>query len=1192
MTQQHTTALSRLSWLALLIGLMLTSLATWEVKKSSEKSAIKDFAFVAQQVTTTIENRLNAYALVLRGAAGLFGASGKVSRQEWDLYVSKLQLSKTMPGAAGVNFAIRVPSSELASHIASVQAEGFTDYQIWPSEERDAYTALLFLSPFNEANKKALGYDMFTKPVRRQAMIQARDTGMPSLSGKVTLVIDNPENPQAGTLMFMPIYHSGNMPDTLAKRRAALIGWALSSYRMDELMRGMLGNWQSREKLAINMRIFDGQAGDEHLLYQSHPSASSYRESMFAQQQAIDFNGRSWLLNFDYVNPNQVVNYHSSWATLIAGAILSCLLFFLMQSFSKTRIRARMLAQQLTEKVYQREQQLKVALRRLQTITSRIPGMVFEYRLDAEEQGTFPYVSEGIQHLYGVSQQQVQEDATIIFNMVNPDDLSYLLASIKESAAKLTPWRYEYRIKHADGSQHWLYGDSEPHQEQDGSMTWYGLVTDITERKEAELALSAANQQTRLFRQALDYVPSCIIMKDTDLRYTYANRATLELLGSNSTTLLGSTGEQFFIPEIYEQLCKTDREVINGESNQSDITFISPDGHAISFLDIKTPIFDENNQKKVIGMLGIATDITVLKANEQKLEHQAHYDALTKLPNRLMLADRLNQAMLQARRHQQSIAIVYLDLDGFKYVNDNYGHTAGDHLLLTVATRMKAAIREGDTLARLGGDEFVAVLLDIDKLSDSIPLLKRLLQAVSRPVTWDNNRLQVTASLGVTFFPQPEALEPDQLIRQADQAMYQAKLAGKNRYYLFDSEQARNMRDHHQSVEYIRTALIADEFVLYYQPKVNMRSGNTIGVEALIRWQHPEQGLLAPAHFLPFIEEHKLAVDVGDWVIDSALKQIMSWQQLGLNLKISVNIAARHLRQTNFVTQLANHLAAYPSVAPNMLELEVLETSTLGDLAKVSQTLEECRALGVELSLDDFGTGYSSLTYLKRLPTNIIKVDQSFIRDILEDPEDLAILDGVLSLASAFGRHVIAEGVETLAHGDTLLRMGCDLAQGYGIARPMPAAKIPAWVASWQPPAHWAHIRRLNREEFPLLYAGLEHNAWIDELVASLRDITLKNAQSDNTLTGNNSENWPKFDSANSHLTRWLNSKPKIAPDRLARQIQLHQQIEKQVAELAEHYQAVTNSNSNENLLSQLDSLCTLKHQLVGELEACMNDDC
>jgi diguanylate cyclase (GGDEF)-like protein len=477
--------------------------------------------------------------------------------------------------------------------------------------------------------------------------------------------------------------------------------------------------------------------------------------------------------------------------------------------------------------------------------------------------------------------------------------------------------------------------------------------------------------------------------------------------------------------------------------------------------------------------VALFSDITSLKEHQIQLEHIAQYDALTNLPNRVLLGDRMHQAMAQAQRRGQLMAVAYLDLDGFKSINDIHGHEAGDQLLIALASRMNLALREGDTLARLGGDEFVAVLLDLPDVSASVPMLTRLLAATAQPVHLDAQILQVSASLGVTFYPQAEEVDADLLLRQADQAMYQAKLAGKNRYHVFDGEQDRNVRGHHESLERIRDAMVSNEFVLYYQPKVNMRTGEIIGVEALIRWQHPDKGLLSPAVFLPVIEDNPLAIALGEWVIDATLTQMEIWQLTGLNMEVSVNISARQLQQADFVERLIKILAEHPLVAPSRLSMEVLETSALQDLAHVSRVIEACQQIGVTFSLDDFGTGYSSLTYLKRLPVKLLKIDQSFVRDMLDDPDDLAILDGVIGLASAFRRQVIAEGVETVAHGAVLLQLGCELAQGYGIARPMPANSLQPWVDHWRPDMQWLNMPVAHREDLPVLFASAEHRGWI-----------------------------------------------------------------------------------------------------------------
>jgi diguanylate cyclase (GGDEF)-like protein len=417
----------------------------------------------------------------------------------------------------------------------------------------------------------------------------------------------------------------------------------------------------------------------------------------------------------------------------------------------------------------------------------------------------------------------------------------------------------------------------------------------------------------------------------------------------------------------------------------------------------------------------------------------------------------MRQGITQVRRRNQSLAVVFLDLDGFKTINDENGHEAGDRLLMVISSRMVEVLREGDTVARIGGDEFVVVLLDLDNEDTALNLLNRLLAAAFEPVQVADISLQVSASLGVAFYPQQEDVDADQLLRQADQAMYQAKLAGKNRYHVYDAALDRSIRTRNESLDCFRVAMIKQEFVLYYQPKVNMRTGAIIGAEALIRWNHPERGLLSPALFLPEIEDHPLAIELGEWVIDTALTQIELWRNQGLEIQVSVNVGARQLQQSNFVIRLCEILAAHPDILPSYLELEVLETSALEDIAKASLLIENCRKLGVSFALDDFGTGYSSLTYLKRLAVNVLKIDQSFVRDMLFDLDDLAIIEAVVGLGRTFRRQVIAEGVETVEHGVLLLQLGCELAQGYGIARPMPADQLLSWAMTWRPDPAWVN---------------------------------------------------------------------------------------------------------------------------------------
>mgnify|MGYP006073418281 CR=1 FL=1 len=461
-----------------------------------------------------------------------------------------------------------------------------------------------------------------------------------------------------------------------------------------------------------------------------------------------------------------------------------------------------------------------------------------------------------------------------------------------------------------------------------------------------------------------------------------------------------------------------------------------------------------NEKGDIVNLHVVAQDITERKRAKEQLERIAHYDLLTNMPNRVLLADRLNQAMLQCKRRDQTLAVAFMDLDGFKAVNDLYGHNVGDKLLVKLSQRMEGALREGDTLARIGGDEFIAVMIGLESIEDSKPILKRLLKAAAEPVNLDDAVIQVSASIGVSLYPQ-DHVDADLLMRHADQAMYVAKQAGKNRYHFFDTAQDNANKTLGQSISEIFTALHRREFVLHYQPKVNMYTGEVIGVEALIRWQHPVRDLVPPMQFLPAIEGHAVSLELGEWVVDTALNQISQWRSIGVNLPISVNISAYQLQQVNFTTRLAALLAVHSDVPSNCLELEILETSALQDISQVSETMNACHDLGVRFALDDFGTGYSSLTYLKRLPAHMIKIDQSFVRDMLVDADDLAIVEGIVGLAKTFRREVIAEGVETIAHGVALLQLGCELAQGYGIARPMPSGDIPKWLSDWKADDSW-----------------------------------------------------------------------------------------------------------------------------------------
>jgi len=630
-------------------------------------------------------------------------------------------------------------------------------------------------------------------------------------------------------------------------------------------------------------------------------------------------------------------------------------------------------------------------------------------------------------------------------------------------------------VQFPDGRVIWVEGEASPEAMPDGSILWHGYIHDVTSRRRSA-------EELRLAAKVFAHAGEGILVTDAQGHIVNVNRAFTVITGYAREEVLGQTPRLLesdrYDDEFYQTVWQALRE--HGYWH-GELWCRRKNGSQFAALLTISAVPDmRGNIEHYAAMF---SDITALKESQQQLERVAHYDLLTGLPNRLLLGDRLKQAIRQTRRRGMHLAVVFIDLDGFKKVNDQHGHAVGDKLLSVLSRRMTQVLREGDTLARLGGDEFVAVLLDLPDISVSVPILDRLIEVAAQPVPIGDALCEVSASIGVSYYPQVEDIDADQLLRQADQAMLFAKQAGKNRYHVFDTEKDRTLRTRYEGLDSIENALANGQFLLYFQPKVNMRTGEVLGAEALIRWQHPARGLLSPASFLPLIENHPLGIDVGKWTIEAALTQIEMWREAGLHVPISVNIGAEHLLQPDFIMHLRGMLSRHPGAQPQDLELEIVETSAVEDFVQVSQLMALCERMGLRFALDDFGSGYSSLTYLKRLPAYLLKIDQGFIRDMLEDPDDIAILDALLALARSFGRNCIAEGVESIKHGEILLRLGCEWGQGYAIGHPMPVHEFEQWLHTWQVPLSWKGFKPDSRAALPVPFTYVDHRVWISQMI-------------------------------------------------------------------------------------------------------------
>jgi diguanylate cyclase (GGDEF)-like protein/PAS domain S-box-containing protein len=725
----------------------------------------------------------------------------------------------------------------------------------------------------------------------------------------------------------------------------------------------------------------------------------------------------------------------------------------------------------------------------------------------------------------------------------------------------------EDRFLRPDFSIQWLRWEIHPWRTADGGIGGIVIFTeDITQQKKDKENLQLA---ASVFTNAREGIVICdphgaiLDVNDTFTRITGYSRA--EVLGRNPRILKSGRQSEAFYSDLWRALLKNG--YWSGEVwNKAKDGRIFPETLTIS------AVYDRAS--KVQHYVALFSDVTQAREQERQLERMAQFDALTNLPNRVLLTDRLQQAMAQAHRRGQMLAVACVDLDSYRAVNDQYGQVAGDQLLMGVARRMKQVLGETDTLARIGGGEFVAVLLDLPDMDAARPILESLLACASQPEECGDASVQVSVSIGVVFYPQTEEIDADQLLRQAGQAMYQSRLAGKNRYQIFDPTRDITIRTFHEDIEQIRRALVTGEFVLYYQPRVNMSTGAVVGAEALIRWDHPTRGRLLPALFLPVIENHSLIDRIGEWVIGKALAQLESWNAARLMIPVSVNIAAHHLQQPGFVDRLRTLLSAHPNVRPSCLELEILETSALRDVAQISHVLAACRELGVSIALDDFGTGYSSLTYFRRLPVNLLKIDRSFVRDVLDDPEDLNILEGVLGLATAFDRVAIAEGVETVDHGRLLLQLGCVFGQGNGIAWPMPGEDLPAWSAAWNPDPAWAHVAAVAPRKRSLVHAAVAHRAWIAAMASYLLGVRRVP---------------PMLDPHRCSFGRWLDSE-RSSPLGATTTFDQVDRLHRQIHERAERTAAPDAPWLNGNAESEVKELHRLRDELLEQMNLLLQD--
>ena len=683
--------------------------------------------------------------------------------------------------------------------------------------------------------------------------------------------------------------------------------------------------------------------------------------------------------------------------------------------------------------------------------------------------------------MLGLTQKDIVGTEDDWSGLIHPEDAQRVAKVIEAHIKSKESYVVEFRMKHTQGHWVWIQGSGavvEYDNTTGEPIRLCGTHQNITVRKEAEekLKLSA-----RVYSDTLEG----IIITDANAIIVDVNPAFCEITGYSTEEAIGKSPNMLSAgiqgAEFYQNMWRTIEETSHW---QGEVWNSKKSGELYAQMLTISVLKDDNGQ--VSNYIGVFTDITQSKRQQEELSKMAHYDVLTGLPNRSLFGDRFHQAVAHSKRTHKKLGICFLDLDNFKPINDNFGHDVGDQILIEVSVRIMGNMRGEDTVSRQGGDEFALLFNDLDSFEECEQTLARIHNALAEPYYIDGSCHHITASSGVTLYPDDDG-DVDTLLRHADQAMYKAKLAGKQHYQLFNPELDLKIIEKHHKVEEIETALANAEFQLYYQPKVNMVTGEVFGVEALIRWVHPTKGVISPSEFLPFIEGTHLEIDIGNWVIHEAICQLQKWHNSNVIIEISVNISSQHLLSGSFYKVLEEALHMHPSVEAKYLQIEILESSALGDLNAISSIIKTCQeTLGIRAALDDFGTGYSSLTHLRRLPVDVIKIDQSFIKGMLDDPSDYAIIDGVIGLADAFNREVIAEGVEVIEHGLMLLLMGCDKAQGNFVSKPMKHDELIIWMNNYKDNEQWHYFgskHRTNLENKVELFK-LVTNRWKDKFIA------------------------------------------------------------------------------------------------------------
>ena len=1061
------------------------------------RAARERFDAVATELARKVEGRFDDYVAVLAGVRARFNSTRPLSHADFRDYVAGLNLAQSYPGFQAMNYAPLIAAEQKPAFEAAMRNDPglgralASRFTVKPPGDRAVYYPLAFIEPL-DGNESLLGNDLGAMPNRGNALEQARDSGGLASSGRRIRIAGR--DADVGLAMRLPVYRPDMPLGTVEQRREAYMGSVGAGFSVGQMMQGLLaGNPGSSLRLRLldagtsaspigtraETRFVTVSADAEHqLLFDSArqtpapdtPAVAAPRER-FERTLAFDLGGHSWLVEVgqDELEVVGRLDGKVSWLIALGGVAISALLAAIVHSLATSRSRAQVLAAGMTRHLRRSERQLAEA---------QHLAKVGSWTLDPASGAL--HCSEEACRLLGFG-AGVMADLPSLLACVPDEERAMVERNILAASCSRERSEFEHRVRLSGGAERWLHVTVQLCEE-DGRPLVRGAVRDDTQRRKAALRLALEHDVARLLLDdgdAATVVSNALQAICTSLRWDCAALWKVHADGLARCTAAWHGGsdpalEQFVAisrtlhyrpDEGSLGRAWTDDEPVRIEraADRQDFTRDALAGQAGLAVGLIVPMAASGARtaleffsRDAYGADDEALDsLRVIslqlaqyeqrKNAEHNLRHLASHDDLTGLLNRAALQQELGRSIARSKRHQKRFAVLFIDLDRFKRINDTLGHGVGDAMIQTCAQRLRAILRADDVVARFGGDEFVLVLENLSGVNDAALVAQKALTCCTEPFEIEGQELHVGASIGVALYPE-DGTDGETLLKHADVAMYRAKDIGRGTYRFYDAHMNARGTERLMLESALRHALERNELEMHYQPKMDLCSRRIVGVEALMRWRHPVLGMVPPAQFIPIAEETGLIQAMGRWALERACADAVSWQEQGLPaVQMAVNLSPRQLDSLTLIDDVGDILAK-SGLRASMLELEITESAMMKNTGHAVTLLKKLRAMGVGLAMDDFGTGYSSLSYLRRFPLSTVKIDRSFINDLPHDTDAQALIDGIIKLAHSLRMKVVAEGVETAAQLDYLAARGCDQIQGYWLCKPAPAAEAGQFI--------------------------------------------------------------------------------------------------------------------------------------------------